>query len=549
MWDFYYILILSLLPFLYKLSFWLYVIQLKEYRFDRFKEYLITSQWKKAILNFLLIPEITVLIVAILFFLGKVSSPTIYYSLTFLLQFENLYVFYKIFSLKFHIPKKTWRLIILSSLIILNLFFIFFWLYFNKVYIYLILPFFLVCFPCLVLLVNSLTQPIFDFKKKQIFHQATKKIKQQKIHTIWITWSFGKSSTKEYLTHILVKKYKVFKTPKNINTELGIANLILKTDFSKYNFFIAEMWAYSKWEIKQSWKIINHKDAFVSGIWNQHIWLFGNQQNIIDGKLEIGEKVLENNGKLYINTTNIYEINKNILHIKDKLWIINYKWKTPNILNSLINKNKVIFYWLNKYIKIDFKNKPKYYLWKITKVDKYWTEFIVNNLKLKTKLIWKWQIENLIWTIVYAIEKWVWVDEIQKCINSFEQPKNTLQIITKTNSDNRKITFIDDTYNLSVNSLINWVDIMQYFSWKKLLVVDDILELGEQAKKIHFKLWKYLSSKVDEILFVWINYKKSFLNWLKEWWFKWKILEQFPKFFVENYVILLEGRNAGKYFI
>jgi UDP-N-acetylmuramoyl-tripeptide--D-alanyl-D-alanine ligase len=255
-----------------------------------FKEYLITSQWKKAILNFLLIPEITVLIVAILFFLGKVSSPTIYYSLTFLLQFENLYVFYKIFSLKFHIPKKTWRLIILSSLIILNLFFIFFWLYFNKVYIYLILPFFLVCFPCLVLLVNSLTQPIFDFKKKQIFHQATKKIKQQKIHTIWITWSFGKSSTKEYLTHILVKKYKVFKTPKNINTELGIANLILKTDFSKYNFFIAEMWAYSKWEIKQSWKIINHKDAFVSGIWNQHIWLFGNQQNIIDGKLEIGEE-------------------------------------------------------------------------------------------------------------------------------------------------------------------------------------------------------------------------------------------------------------------
>ena len=45
---------LSILPILNKVLFWFFTIQLKEYRFDRFKEYLFTNQWKKAIFNFIL---------------------------------------------------------------------------------------------------------------------------------------------------------------------------------------------------------------------------------------------------------------------------------------------------------------------------------------------------------------------------------------------------------------------------------------------------------------------------------------------------------------
>jgi hypothetical protein len=38
------LLILAVLPILYKIIFWLYTIQLKEYRLDRFREYLSTPQ-------------------------------------------------------------------------------------------------------------------------------------------------------------------------------------------------------------------------------------------------------------------------------------------------------------------------------------------------------------------------------------------------------------------------------------------------------------------------------------------------------------------------
>jgi len=39
-----YFILLSILPLAYKLSFWLYVVQLKEYRCDRLKDYLKTPQ-------------------------------------------------------------------------------------------------------------------------------------------------------------------------------------------------------------------------------------------------------------------------------------------------------------------------------------------------------------------------------------------------------------------------------------------------------------------------------------------------------------------------
>jgi len=66
--NYLYIILLSLLPLFYKISFWLYTLQLKNYRWDRFKEYLFTPQGKKALLNFWFFAELIVLFLGILFY-------------------------------------------------------------------------------------------------------------------------------------------------------------------------------------------------------------------------------------------------------------------------------------------------------------------------------------------------------------------------------------------------------------------------------------------------------------------------------------------------
>ena len=516
------IVLFSILPILYKLFFWVYVIQLKEYRWDRFKEYLTTKQWKKAIFNFFLLPEIIVFFIALWTFVNVINQAILVYSIILLLWIENLYVLYKIIKKKLIFPEKTWRSIILLWIISLDLIWGFIFFYFLENSLYLFISVILSIFPWYAMLWNVVLTPFINIKKQIIFKKAWNKTKKLTLHKVWIVWSFWKTSTKEYISNILSSKYNIFKTPKNINSELWLANLVLNTDFSKYDFFIAEMWAYRKKEIRKSWEIINYKDAFLTWIWNQHIGLFWSQQNIIDAKFEIWEKVLENKWKLYINDNIKIENNKVLLNNKE--------YALPKTIKTLLEKNKIIFYGL-------LNNQA---CSKIIKVDENLTEFEFNykwkRYKLKTYLIWKAQIENLTWTLAFAVNNKV--ENLQKAIKNIKQPEHTLNIIK-----NWDITIIDDTYNLSVNWLLNGVDVIWYFKWKKILIVDDILELWNNANKIHYELWKKIANKFDQIMFVWVNYKESFENWVQNW--NWTIIQKLPKN-LENTILLFEGKKAWK---
>jgi hypothetical protein len=183
----FYFILLSILPLFYKLFFWLYVVQLKEYRCDRIKDYLSTPQGKKAVFNVFFRLEIIVLFLGIGFALGYVNEKIIYYSLVFLLQIESLYVFYKIFSLKVYFPKFTKRMLILTGLITITILIARIQMWLHPIYTYLILPKLLVFLPIIVLFWNALTGIFFDKAKEKIFKKAENKIKQLNIKTIAIT--------------------------------------------------------------------------------------------------------------------------------------------------------------------------------------------------------------------------------------------------------------------------------------------------------------------------------------------------------------------------
>lgn len=536
-----YILLLLFLPLIYKLWFWLYVVQLKEYRLDRIFDYLKTPQWKKAIFNILFFIELIVLFCWILFFLWKISQIIMYNIFVFFLQFESLFVFYKLLKTWLFFPKKTWRILILALLVILWLCSVFFNLYFNQIWLYVVIPGLFAFFFLYVFFWNFITSPFFDYKKEQIFNKAWEKTKNIKTKIIWIAWSFGKSSVKEFLSTLLNWKYKVLKTPKNINTEIWISNLILKTDFSKYDYFVSEMWAYRKWEIKKSWEILNYKDAFVVWIWNQHIWLFGSQQNILDAKFEAGYKIFENNWKLYVNFK---------LRPIDWKIILNWeKYGIPEIYQKLLNNKQVIFYgiWENADYSVNIQKVG--INWTYFRFYKKWVDLFGKNLFVK--ILWKWQIENLSGAIAYLCENKFSKNEIEESLKNIEQVNKTLKITIKNlwvKIDNEeKAIYIDDSYNLSVNGLLNGINLMNEFDWKKVLVMDDILELWNNAWKIHYELWKQIAKKVDELFFVWVNYKQDIINWMKDGWFHWKILDKFPSYFVEATVVLFEWKKAWRY--
>ena len=217
----------------------LYFWQLKEYRWDRFKDFLTTSS-------------------RLQFFL-----PTKH----------------------FFRPKLTLKIILLSYLTVY--FTILFINFFPHQLIGPILAFFLV--PVSVSLSVLLIKPITDLLIDLLIFLAKLKIKlmPKSQIVIGITGSFAKTSTKEILSHVLSAKFKVCKTLGTNNTAIGVALTILKQLKSSHQYFVVEMGAYKKGEIKAICQIVKPKIAIITGITDQHLSLFGSQENLIQAKSEL----------------------------------------------------------------------------------------------------------------------------------------------------------------------------------------------------------------------------------------------------------------------
>ena len=240
-----------------------YLIQLKEYRWDRIKAFLKTYSGKRFFLptRYFLRPITTIRIALVLLFT---------FSLGF---FVSLFLYFTFLDYKAFLTGLLLSYILLPLLVVISL---------------------------------GLFYPFEFLMKKMIVLLAKRKINSFKdLLVIGITGSFGKTSTKEILATILQAKYKVCKTKGTNNTPLGVARTIHKDLKKDHQIFIAEMGAYKIGEIRQICQLVNPKIGIVTGINEQHLELFGSLENTVKAKSELIES-LPKDGLVVLNIANKY---------------------------------------------------------------------------------------------------------------------------------------------------------------------------------------------------------------------------------------------------
>jgi len=94
------------------------------------------------------------------------------------------------------------------------------------------------------------------------------------------------------------------------------------------------------------------------------------------------------------------------------------------------------------------------------------------------------------------------IEEIYNIVSNYKI-ENSRMSITKYNN----ITLIDDTYNASYESVISGIDSLDKYN-KKLIILGDMLELGDMKINIYNKLNKFINSKTNIYLIVLGNYSK-----------------------------------------
>jgi UDP-N-acetylmuramoyl-tripeptide--D-alanyl-D-alanine ligase len=156
--------------------------------------------------------------------------------------------------------------------------------------------------PLSLVLANLLLYPWEALTRRRFVRMAKAKLAAARLTTIGITGSYGKTSTKTYLSHILNAQFKTYPTPKSFNTELGVSRAINESlDLGAgYQYFIAEMGAYVPGEIRRICQLTSPKMSLVTAVGPMHLERFGTIENIVKAKYEIVEG-LPPDGVVFLN--------------------------------------------------------------------------------------------------------------------------------------------------------------------------------------------------------------------------------------------------------
>lgn len=138
-------------------------------------------------------------------------------------------------------------------------------------------------------------------KKKTIARAKELRANRNQMKVIGITGSMGKTSTKEFTKHILESAGRNINATKNHrNSEYTVAVDMLEQLTKEPEFYVAEMAAYKKGEIKALVDIAKPHIGVVTAISNQHAALFGSVAALAQAKWEL-IRGLPTNGVAVLN--------------------------------------------------------------------------------------------------------------------------------------------------------------------------------------------------------------------------------------------------------
>jgi UDP-N-acetylmuramoyl-tripeptide--D-alanyl-D-alanine ligase len=432
-------------------------IQRKEYRLDRLKDFWTYENGKQLLLSKTNI--FTAILLISLTLINNFQLPILLgISLIAIYKILNQGLFRPKFTSKIKLILGTYNLIILASLFLFDNY----------------QELILICSIPLILGITTLATIITNKLKQKAIQQAAKKINNHReLMTIGITGSFGKSSTKEFVASLVSQKGLTLKTPENINTEIGIANLIKQNLSQKHKFFVCEMGAYQKTEIALIAKMVKPKIGIITQVAPQHLSLFGSIEAIKKAKSELVNN-LQPGGIAILNYDNefTYQIGQELKQQK-----ITTLYYSNNLDLKPEQKSELSCFLLEKKILPELKGQ-------ILKINLYGQE-----LELETQIYAPHLTENLLPAILAAFHCDLTIPELKRIIPTLSLADNQIRINKKTNLP----LTISDTYNMNLSGSMAAIKLAQTQNHGRIyLVTMGIPELGEASNSEHQKLAEFL---------------------------------------------------------
>lgn len=318
---------------------------------------------------------------------------------------------------------------------------------------------------------------IFYVENALIFLQKLANYHRRKfnIPLIGITGSNGKTTTKELINAVLSTKYNTLCTVGNLNNHIGVPLTLLRLN-EEHQIAIIEMGANKPKDIEELCLIAEPTIGIITNVGKAHLQGFLSFEGVLETKSELYSSLLKNEGKIVINGDD--EI------LKNKVNSFNLEKIFYGI--SELNQIKGELIRLNPFVEL------------IWKKDEYCSP------PIQTNLVGKYNFFNFLAAITFGTIFKVENEKINKAIADYI-PTNNRSQIQKTEQN----TLIIDCYNANPSSMhVALESFYEIENPKKLAILGDMFELGEESDLEHKKIIDYCIDKKINFLTVGTYFKK-----------------------------------------
>lgn len=295
---------------------------------------------------------------------------------------------------------------------------------------------------------------------------ASSYLKATGAKTIAITGSNGKTTTKDILASVLKEKFRVHKTQKNLNNEIGVPKTIMEMNLDD-EAIILEMGTERFGEISTLTNIANSDIAVITNIGDSHLLELGTKENIARAKFEILEGLKPDGIFIYNND--------------------------DDILREVIREYSI----RHRVIKIGTREDSDVVIRPIHS-DETGSSFSIGEYAYSINLIGKHQIFNSAVAITIAGILGMDYPSIVKGLSNIEMTGMRMELMRLESFD-----VLNDCYKSNPQSLMSCIETvydMKGYS-NKILILSDMLELGENEEKLHFNIGQKIDkNKVNHVI-------------------------------------------------
>jgi UDP-N-acetylmuramoyl-tripeptide--D-alanyl-D-alanine ligase len=288
---------------------------------------------------------------------------------------------------------------------------------------------------------------------------ATHHRKEMNTRVLAITGTNGKTTTKELISAILSRKFKVHSTFGNLNNQIGVPLTILSAPEGT-EMMVIEMGANHLGEIRTLSLIAKPDYGIITNISPAHIEGFGSFEGVVKAKLELYEHLRKVNGIALYNDKDIL-LSEKIFRLVNRA----VPFSDPTGINLTIDPGKP-----GMTLQLTASYQHRAY-------------------SIKTNLFGLYNINNVRAAIAtglfLGVDMKAIVEEIEKYV-----PQNNRSQICKTKHN----TLICDSYNANPLSMRLAIESFAATEGEnKVCILGDMLELGDKSEEEHKRLHIVLS--------------------------------------------------------